>query len=70
MNVEMLRQGVAYVYRECLSGCDKNAYLSAEAQTQWFRQEVWRWGNEVKPWDLRHSRNSWLAFPVIGCFGY
>lgn len=56
VGVEMIRQGMAYVYREYLSGCDANTYLSAEEQAQRFRQGVWQWGNEVKPWDFRRSR--------------
>ena len=56
VNLEMVRLGMAYAYREYLSGCDENAYLGAEAQAERSRQGVWRWGNEVKPWDFRKSR--------------
>ena len=53
VNLEMVRLGMAYVYRQYLSGSDENAYLGAEAQADRSRQGVWRWGNEVKPWDFR-----------------
>jgi micrococcal nuclease len=56
VNLEMVRMGAAYAYRQYLSGCDENAYLGAEAQAERGRQGVWRWGNEVKPWDFRKSR--------------
>lgn len=55
VNLEMVRMGAAYVYRQYLSGCDKSAYLGAEGQAERYRQGVWRWGNEVKPWDFRRS---------------
>lgn len=56
VNLEMVRLGMAYAYRQYLSGCDENAYLGAEAQAERGRQGVWRWGNEVKPWDFRKQR--------------
>ena len=56
VNLEMVRLGMAYAYRDYLSGCDANAYLGAEAQAERARQGVWRWGNEVKPWDFRKGR--------------
>ena len=56
VNLEMVRMGMAYAYRQYLSECDENAYLGAEAQAEQYRQGVWRWGNEVKPWEFRKSR--------------
>ena len=56
VNLEMVRMGAAYVYRQYLSGCDESAYLGAESQAERYRFGVWRWGNEVKPWDFRKSR--------------
>jgi micrococcal nuclease len=53
VNLEMVRLGMAYAYRQYLGGCDENAYLGAEAQAERSRQGVWRWGNEMKPWDFR-----------------
>ena len=48
--------GMAYAYRQYLSGCDESAYLGAEGQAERYRQGVWRWGNEVKPWDFRKQQ--------------
>lgn len=56
VNLEMVRMGAAYVYQQYLSGCDESAYLGAESQAERYRFGVWRWGNEVKPWDFRKSR--------------
>ena len=55
VNLEMVRLGMAYAYRQYLSGCDENAYLRAKGQAERYRQGVWRWGNEVKPWDFRKA---------------
>ena len=56
VNLELVRMGMAYAYRDYLGGCDANAYLDDEAQAERYRQGVWRWGNEVKPWDLRKQQ--------------
>jgi len=48
--------GAAYAYRQYLSGCDEGTYLGAESQAERYRQGVWQWGNEVKPWDFRKNR--------------
>lgn len=58
VNLELVRMGLAYAYRDYLSGCDANAYLDAESQAERFRQGVWRWGNEVKPWDFRKQQRA------------
>jgi endonuclease YncB( thermonuclease family) len=54
-NLEMVRAGWAYAYRDYLAGCDEQAYLEAEANAERRRLGVWRWGNEEKPWDFRRS---------------
>jgi micrococcal nuclease len=53
VNLELVRMGLAYAYRQYMSGCNANAYLDAEGQAEQYRQGAWRWGNEVKPWDFR-----------------
>jgi len=58
VNLELVRLGMAYAYRDYLSGCDANAYLDAESQAERSRQGVWRWGNEVKPWDFRKQQRA------------
>ena len=58
VNLELVRMSLAYTYRQYLSGCDANAFLDAEAQAERYRQGVWRWGNELKPWDFRNQQRS------------
>jgi len=41
LNVELVRQGDAFIYRQYLSGCDRNTYLSAERQAASARLGVW-----------------------------
>jgi len=41
VNLELVRQGDAFVYRQYLSGCDRNAYLSAESQAESARLVIW-----------------------------
>ena len=64
----MVRLGMAYAYRQYLSGCDENAFLGAEAQAELGRQGVWRWGNEIKPWYFRKTKSVQVthALPRIG----
>jgi endonuclease YncB( thermonuclease family) len=59
VNLEMVRAGAAFVYRQYLSDCDGAAYEAAEQQAQQYRQGVWRWDQEPeRPWDFRRrSRN-------------
>lgn len=57
VNLQMVRTGMAYAYRQYLSGCDRAASLKAENQAEQQRLGVWRWdGTEVKPWDFRKNR--------------
>jgi endonuclease YncB( thermonuclease family) len=57
VNLELVKSGAAYVYRQYLAGCDQRAYLSAEREAEIWRRGVWRsGGNEQRPWDFRKSR--------------
>ncbi|MCP9826117.1 thermonuclease family protein [Synechococcus sp. EJ6-Ellesmere] len=57
VNLELVKSGAAYVYRQYLAGCDQGAYLSAEREAEMWRRGVWRSGtNEQRPWDFRKSR--------------
>jgi len=58
VKLELVRMGLAYAYRDYLGGCDANAYLDAEEQAERYPQGVWRWGNELKPWDFRKQQRS------------
>lgn len=55
VNLEMVRLGRAYVYREYLAHCDSTAYLQAEMQARSSQLGVWRYVQEY-PWEFRKSR--------------
>ena len=56
LNLELVRSGNAFAYRQYLSGCDRNAYLAAEKQAESARLGVWSApGGITRPWDWRHG---------------
>jgi endonuclease YncB( thermonuclease family) len=56
VNLELVRRGDAFVYRQYLRGCDRNRYLSAEKQAESARRGVWSApGGITRPWDWRHG---------------
>lgn len=55
VNLEMVRLGFAYAYRDYLKGCDAKAYTKAEEQAERDRQGVWGRENETKPWVFREQ---------------
>ena len=55
VNLEMVRQGQAYAYREYLAGCNASAYLQAEMEARTSQLGVWRFVQEY-PWEFRKSR--------------
>jgi endonuclease YncB( thermonuclease family) len=59
VNLELVRRGDAFVYRQYLSGCDRNAYVSAEKQAESDRRGVWSVsGGITRPWDWRRGGSS------------
>jgi len=52
VNLEMVRQGQAYAYREYLAGCNASAYLQAEMEARTSQLGVWRFVQEY-PWEFR-----------------
>jgi endonuclease YncB( thermonuclease family) len=59
VNLELVRRGEAFVYRQYLSGCDRNAYLFAEKQAESARRGVWSVpGGITRPWDWRRGGSS------------
>ena len=55
VNLAMVRSGQAFVYRQYLGRCDRQAYLAAERQAQAQRLGVWAVpGGMTRPWDFRH----------------
>lgn len=56
VNLELVRRGEAFVYRQYLSGCDRNAYLSAEKSAESARLGIWSArGGITRPWDWRRG---------------
>ena len=58
VNLQMVQEGQAVVYRQYLSGCaaTKDQYLQAEAQAKKQRIGFWNQNLPVMPWDYRRSR--------------
>ena len=56
VNLALVRDGRAFVYRQYLSGCERNAYLGAEGQAEKTRRGVWSVpGGVTRPWEWRKS---------------
>ena len=56
VNLAMVQSGQAFVYRQYLGRCDRQAYLAAERQAQAQRLGVWAVpGRITRPWDFRHG---------------
>ncbi|UPM51565.1 thermonuclease family protein [Synechococcus sp. A10-1-5-1] len=59
VNLELVRRGQAFVYRQYLQGCDREAYLTAERHAEASRAGVWSLpGGVTRPWDWRKGRMS------------
>jgi endonuclease YncB( thermonuclease family) len=57
LNLELVRTGKAFVYRQYLAQCDQAAYLGAEATAKRSNLGVWREG-VIPPWEFRRGRRS------------
>ncbi len=55
LNLELVRSGKAFVYRQYLAQCDQAAYLGAEAMAKRSNLGVWREG-VIPPWEFRQGR--------------
>jgi len=56
VNLAMVQSGKAFVYRQYLGRCDRQAYLAAERQAQAQRLGVWAVpGGITRPWDFRQG---------------
>lgn len=55
VNLQMVQEGQAVVYRQYLDGCatTKERYLQAEAQAKQKRLSYWNQKSPVMPWDYR-----------------
>jgi micrococcal nuclease len=57
INLSMVQEGHAVVYRQYLGGCPelRDRLLSAEAQAKQRRLGLWAQANPVMPWDFRRA---------------
>jgi endonuclease YncB( thermonuclease family) len=59
INLALVEDGKAFVYRQYLRGCDAKAYLEAEERASRARLGVWQVkGGITQPWDFRRGRRS------------
>ena len=59
INLAMVQEGQAFVYRQYLRGCDAKGYQEAEEQASRARLGVWQVPDGItRPWDFRRARRS------------
>ncbi len=59
INLALVEDGQAFVYRQYLTGCDADAYLAAEDRASRARLGVWQLrGGITRPWDFRRQRSA------------
>ncbi len=58
INVNMVQEGMAVVYRQYLNKCQqsKDSLLQAENYAKQNRLAFWSQANPVMPWDFRHAK--------------
>ncbi len=59
VNLQMVKLGAAFVYRQYLKQCDSDAYLKGENAAR--ERNLGVWGThkvDLKPWDYRRARRS------------
>ncbi len=56
LNLQLVREGHAVVYRQFLEGCDRNSYFPAELEARQRKLGLWQASEPVVPWDFRHDR--------------
>ncbi|WP_126148349.1 thermonuclease family protein [Synechococcus elongatus] len=56
LNLKLVREGQAVVYRQYLQNCDRNQYLPAELEAKQRRSGFWRSGSPIMPWDFRRAQ--------------
>lgn len=60
VNLQMVEEGQAVVYRQYLSGCaaTKDQYLQAQTQAQQKRLGFWNQPSPFMPWDFRRTKDT------------
>lgn len=67
VNLQMIKEGQAVVYRQYLNGCTatKDQYLQAETQAKQKRLGFWSQLSPVMPWDYRRGKRNSNPQPTI-----
>ncbi|MHC5779622.1 thermonuclease family protein [Nostoc sp.] len=71
VNVSMVQEGQAVVYRQYLKGCpeSKDSLLQGENTAKQRRLAFWSQSNPVMPWDFRHrATQKTTSQPIISDF--
>ncbi|BAZ18717.1 SNase-like nuclease (plasmid) [Calothrix sp. NIES-4071] len=57
INLQMVKEGQAVVYRQYLSACGatQDQYIKAEAEAKRKRLGFWNQENPIRPWDFRRN---------------
>jgi len=59
INLALVKNGLAFAYRQYLGGCDAKEHLDAEQRAGRRRVGVWQMpGGITRPWDFRHRPRS------------
>lgn len=58
VNLQIVREGMAVVYRQYLNGCNSNQYLQAEVEAKQKKRGYWKQNNPVMPWDFRRANRA------------
>ena len=58
INLQMVRRGAAFTYRQYLKQCDRDVYLNAESMAKREKQGVWGPYQTQLPWEYRRSRRT------------
>jgi micrococcal nuclease len=68
VNLALVQEGQAVVYRQYLSGCPelRDRLLAAEAQAKQKRLGLWATANPVMPWDFRKAGSTKFQSPQTG----
>lgn len=63
INLKMVREGQAVVYRQYQNGCaaTKDKYLQAEAQAKASHLGFWNQSNPVMPWEFKQDKSRTIS---------
>ena len=65
INLAMVQEGRAVVYREYLSQCEGDRYLKTEASAKEGRLAFWSQNDPIMPWDFRKGVRAEAPKPTV-----